>query len=180
VVQQPVFPAHVRPTVWLQFSPHLTNQLWIGERAVAGGPVRLLSLGLAVGLALWFLRGPRTPSMLLWCVIAVLSFRYLLEPGVEPYYLWPTVAVALVAAAVSGSSRRLGAVGGLGLALTWLANVHVHSEALWWPIGAGLLVLVALTFPVRPDREPAEDDHQDDHQREADPVPEPLPEGPKG
>ena len=146
VVVQPVFPNLVRPTVWVRFAPHIANETWMGGRSVAGGPTRLISVAIAIGVGVWFMRTERSPQLLVWCVALVLSARVLFEAGVAPYYVWPPLAVVLVSGAVL-PWRRLSLTCLCALGVTWVANVRIYTEWIWWPICAGLVLSLIVAFP---------------------------------
>jgi hypothetical protein len=146
-VQQPVFVKFIRPSVWMPLAPTLSNELSTGGRAVAEGPVRMISIAIAIGVGVWFMQRERSPRMLVWCVALVLSLRVLVEVGLAPYYAWPPLAVALVCAA-SQSSKRVWLTCGMAVGVTWLANYQIHKGWLWWPIAAGLIIVLAAAFPV--------------------------------
>ena len=147
-VLQPVFPYLVRPTVWLRFAPHVSNETFMGGHSVAGGPMRLVSVAIAIGIGVWFMRREHTPEMLVWCVAIILTLRYVSEAAVAPYYVWPPLAVALVSASLHSRNRVL-MVGVCVAGVTWLANVQVHTEWLWWPISAGLILSLIVSFPAK-------------------------------
>ena len=146
-VQQPVFVKFIRPSVWMPLAPRLSNELSTGGRSVAEGPVRMISIVIAIGVGVWFMQRERSPRMLVWCVALVLSLRVLVEVGLAPYYAWPPLAVALVCAA-SQSSKRVWLTCGMAAGVTWLANYQIHKGWLWWPIAAGLVIVLAAAFPV--------------------------------
>jgi hypothetical protein len=148
VVVQPVFPNLVRPTVWLRFAPHIPNETWMGGQSVAGGPIRLISVAIAVGVGVGFMRQDRPPEMLVWCVALVLGLRFLFEAGVAPYYVWPPLAVVLVSGAVQ-PWKRLSVTCVLVAGVTWLANIRIYTEWIWWPVCAGLLLALIVAFPAR-------------------------------
>jgi hypothetical protein len=148
VVVQPVFPNLVRPTVWLRFAPHIANETWMGGRSVAGGPTRLISVAIAIGVGVWFMRKERPPQMLVWCAALVLALRFLFEAGVAPYYVWPPLAVVLVSGAIQ-PWKRMSLTCVCALGVTWVANVRIHTEWIWWPICAGLVLALVFAFPAK-------------------------------
>lgn len=152
VVEQPVFPRFVRPTVWMHFAPHLSKELSFGGPSVAEGPIRMISIVIAIWVGVWFMQRERSPRMLVWCVALVLSLRVLVEPGLAPYYAWPPMAVALVSAAMQ-PSKRLWLTCGMVVGVTWLANYQIHTGWLWWPIATGLIVVLATAFPAERHRD---------------------------
>ncbi len=146
VVVQPVFPNLVRPTVWLRFAPHIANETWMGGRSVAGGPTRLISVAIAIGVGVWFMRRERPPEMLVWCVALVLALRVFFEAGVAPYYVWPPLGVVLVSGAVQ-PWKRLSLTCVCVLGVTWVANIRIYTEWIWWPICASLVLTLVVAFP---------------------------------
>jgi hypothetical protein len=94
---------------------------------------------------------------ILWWVAFALALRSFFEPVMVSYYPWPPMAVALIPAATLGWPR-LWATGILAGLLTAAAQGYSHDAWIWWaPIVAGLIVLLALSCPVRgkPQRAPA-------------------------
>jgi hypothetical protein len=85
----------------------------------------------------------------LWWVAFTLALRSFFEPVMVSYYPWPPMAVALIPAATLGW-RRLWAAGLLAGGLTGAAQGPSHAVWIWWvPIVAGLVVMLALCYPVR-------------------------------
>ncbi len=148
VVVQPQFPDLVCPTPWLSFAPHIANETWMGGRSVAGGPTRLISLAIAIGVGVWFMRKERPPQMLVWCVAFALALRFLLETGVAPYYVWPPLALVVVSGALQ-PWKRLSMTCACVLGVTWLANARIYTEWIWWPICAGLVLSLVVAFPAK-------------------------------
>jgi hypothetical protein len=147
VTSQPNWPAIDHPTPWTSLAPHLSHG------AVAAGPVRTLALAAACacGLVLarrW--RAARAPDtewdppdlrVLLWWVAVSLALRSLFEPVMVPYYVWPPLAVALIAA--SPSWRRLLATGVAVAAVTGLSQGQWRGVWTWW---VPVIALLALTL----------------------------------
>jgi hypothetical protein len=138
VTHQPNFPSIDHPTLWTSLAPHMANG------SVAAGPARLAAIAVACGLA-FYLRyreaGPRAPDLLWWVAVA-LGLRSVFEPVMVAYYLWPTLAVALIAAAVDG---RLIATAVASTTVTLVAQVGWHGPWTWWiPMLAGLALTLAL------------------------------------
>jgi hypothetical protein len=156
VTSQPDSPVINHPTIWTSLAPHLTN----GN--VAAGPFRLATILLACLCALAVRRrwtghlgrekeGVRWPTSLLasvlWWVAFALALRSFFEPVMVSYYPWPPMAVALIPAATLGW-RRLLAAGLLAGGLTGAAQGPSHAVWIWWaPIVAGLIVLLAISWP---------------------------------
>jgi hypothetical protein len=148
VTRQPNFPTVNHPTVWTALAPHL------GHGTVAAGPGRLLAIVVACGCALiagrrW--RAARreaewTPQILqelLWWVAVALALRCVFEPVMVAYYLWPALAVALVAASPVWS--RLIATSVTATVLTFASQLSWKSPWTWWaPMIAGLALALFL------------------------------------
>ena len=165
VTSQPDSPVINHPTAWTSLAPHMANQ------NVAAGPFRLATIVLACLCALairrrWQARLAEPPGSqdtacwsaallteVLWWVALTLALRSFFEPVMVSYYPWPPMAVALIPAATL-SWPRLIAAGLLAGGLTAAAQGPSHAVWIWWvPIVAGLIVLLALTHPIRT-REP--------------------------
>jgi hypothetical protein len=154
VTSQPDSPVVNHPTIWTSLAPHMA------DTNVAAGPFRLATILLACLCALALRRRwsahlgkqalPWPTSLLasvLWWVALALALRSFFEPVMVSYYPWPPMAVALIPAATLGW-RRVLAVGVLAGALTGAAQGPSHSVWIWWaPIVAGLVVLLAISWP---------------------------------
>jgi hypothetical protein len=145
VTSQPNSPAINHPTLWESLAPHLNGGV------VAAGPARILAILAACGCAVvagrrW--RAARagdwdheTLIEVLWWSALALALRCVFEPVVVAYYLWPAVAVALVAAARSWS--RLIPAALAATALTFASQIAWHGVWVWW---TPMMVLLALTL----------------------------------
>src|SRR3984957_15348844 len=154
VTSQPDSPVINHPTIWTSLAPHLANT------NVAAGPFRLATILLACLCALALRRrwagrlgqeGEPWPTSLLtsvlWWIAFALALRSFFEPVMVSYYPWPPMAVALVPAATLGWPRLL-AAGLVAGGLTGAAQGPSHAVWIWWaPIVAGLVVLLALSWP---------------------------------
>jgi len=154
VTSQPNWPAVDHATPWTMLAPHLSGG------AVAAGPFRALAILLACGCALILRRRWRAARQmvrwspgflgdLLWWVAAALAIRCLFEPVMVAYYLWPTLAVALVTA--SSSWARLTTTSLAAVILTFAAAAGWRGRWTWWAAmvaGLGLTLLLA-RFPQR-------------------------------
>ena len=154
VTRQPNWPTVDHPTPWTSLAPHLSNG------AVAAGNSRILAILVACGCALILGRrwrrvrqtgewSPATLEELLWWTAAALALRSVFEPVMVAYYLWPTLAVALVAA--SRSWPRLIATSIAAAALTAASQIPWRDPWGWWaPMVAGLgLSLFLARVPLR-------------------------------
>jgi hypothetical protein len=143
VTSQPNFPAINHPTPWASLVPHLKDGV------VAAGPARILAILVACGCGIvagrrW--HAARTAGWdhetlieVLWWSALTLALRCVFEPVVVSYYLWPAMAVALIAAGRTWS-RLIPAVLA-ATALTFASQVAWHGVWTWW---APMMALVAL------------------------------------
>jgi hypothetical protein len=149
LLDQPNSTVHDHPTPWIHFAPHL------GDGMVAAGPARLVAVVAAVVVSTLVCRRTMSPERLLWIVAVCFATRSLFEAVMDPYYVWPVLAVALVVAA-RASWARLAAACALSSCATVLAVHDWRGEWTWWSlvaISTGATVLAA--WPARPRREPA-------------------------
>jgi hypothetical protein len=114
---------------------------------VAGGPVRLLAVILGIIIGFWFRRAQRNLGLLIAVVALTLTFRCVFESVIAPYYVFPTIAFALVSLSVASWPRSLVAAL-LAAALTWTSDFDPHVAWVWWVIVAGLAALVAVSWPL--------------------------------
>ncbi|HEX6524216.1 MAG TPA: hypothetical protein VF070_30080 [Streptosporangiaceae bacterium] len=140
VTSQPNYPAIDHPTPWTSLAPHLGN----GD--VAGGPGRVLAIAFACGcgVAYWHRREPGELSDLLWWIAVALAVRCVFESVMVAYYVWPTLAVALVASA--GSWSRLIPTGIVAAVITFVAQAPWRDPWGWWALiiaGLGLTLFCA-------------------------------------
>jgi hypothetical protein len=157
VTRQPNWPAIDHTTPWTALAPRLSNG------AVAAGPARVLAIVLACGCAVvvgrrWRLtrhnagRSPEALRELLWWVALALAARCVFESVMVAYYLWPALAVALIAA--SSSWSRLIKTAIAASVLTVLAQAPWHDVWVWWaPVTAGLALTLYFAGPERSDEE---------------------------
>ena len=152
VTSQPNSPTIDHPTPWIYLAPHLVG----GQ--VAAGPARILAIVAACGCGLVAARrwrpgrlaaqshpalpgappgveprAPWRPEMLqdvLWWTAIALALRSAFEPVMVAYYLWPPLAVALIAA--SRDWARLLPVGIVATVLTFFSQVQWHNPWAWW------------------------------------------------
>ena len=161
VTSQPNWPSRNHPTPWTSLAPE------IGGGAVAAGPSRLLAVLLACGCAFvvgrrWRRRqrvGTWNPAILgelLWWVATALAFRCVFESVMVAYYVWPVLAVALVAA--SAGRTRLVVTATSASVLTLVGQAEWRGPWLWWAtvvVGLGLTLGAAWPGPGPGRRRPA-------------------------
>ena len=154
VTSQPNSPTVNHLTAWTALAPHL------GGETVAAGPARVLAIGVACGCALIARRRWRAAlgqdgwssqllQEVLWWAAVALALRCLFEPVMTAYYMWPALAVALIA--TSPNWPRLVATSVAVVALTFAAQLPWRSPWTYWaPMIAGLaLVLFLARVPLR-------------------------------
>jgi hypothetical protein len=147
VTSQPNSPVINHATVWTALAPQL------GHGTVAAGPARVLAILVACVCALAAGRrwrtaqsarwSPRTLQEVLWWTAVALALRSVFEPVMVAYYLWPALAVALIAASTSWSRLVLTSL--VAATLTFTSQVSWHSAWAWWaPMVAGLALALFL------------------------------------
>lgn len=146
LADQPNFPLLDHVTPWTAMAPHLGGHGV--SLAVAGGPGRLVAVALALALAPGAARLRHRPEAVVWLMAAGLGLRVLTESVLDPYYLWPPLAVALAAAARAGWPRW-GSAALLAVATSAVAEVRL-PWLVWWLLAAGgVVAVVGLAFPAR-------------------------------
>ena len=154
LLKQPNFPTLDHPTPLLFMAPHLG--LIVKTPTVAAGPARLISLALCCLVAYAIHRRPQSPVRLVWCFALCFAFRSMVESVMDPYYLWPALALAVLAAA---STRWL------YFTLATLASILMtgyaqsqHTPWVWWgPLVVGMGIVLCAAFPVRSAATPVEE-----------------------
>jgi hypothetical protein len=163
VVVQPNWPHIDRPTPWMVLAPRLTSQ------TVAAGPGRSLAAGLACLVAWPAWRswqraqrtggrpasgpGPWAPAALasvVWWVALALALRCAFESVMVAYYLWPGLAVGMLAASVLRWRLVLGVA--VAVAVTLFCNTWWQAEWAWWLVvlaGLAAELLAAYPAPLR-------------------------------
>lgn len=147
LTQQPNYPTASanHETPWTALAPrlHLVPGVWV----VSAGPGRLVSLILACGVGWWSLRWRDRPEMLVWAVALTFSLRCLTESVMDPYYLWPVLAVAMVASVRSQPWRFAGTLV-TAIVVTVICQSHFGWGA-WWTLNMlGLVVILVCAVPL--------------------------------
>jgi hypothetical protein len=147
LTSQPNFPAIDHPTPWTSLAPHLTGG------GVAAGPGRILAIVFACGCAAVFAcsRGSGEDPLtdLLWWAAVALAIRCVFESVMVAYYVWPALAVALVAASVSWT--RFLRVSIAVVAVTFAAQLDWRGVWGWWALMVtGLAVTLYLARRSQP------------------------------
>ena len=158
VTSQPNWPAVDHPTPWATLATQLGGHR--ADGAIAAGPARVLAVLAAVGCTLLAARRLRAlapdPARhrtamlrdLLWWAAVCLALRSFTEPVMVAFYLWPPLAVALIAA--SRDWRRLIPASLFAVAVTFGSQSPWHSRWGWW--GLTLIGLTLTLYYARPPR----------------------------
>ncbi len=159
VTNQPNAPLIDHPTPWIYLTwlaPHMS------DGSVAAGPARALAVLVACGCAAITWRRWQTARLagmwrpddlaaLLWWVAVTLALRTVFEPVMVSYYVWPPLAVALVAA--SPDWLRLLPVTVTATVLTFLSQASWRNPWVWWTPMVAVLALALVS--ARPRRSAA-------------------------
>ncbi len=149
VFRQPNWPTVDHPTPWLALATRLPGG------AVAAGPVRLIAIAASLGCAALAWRQCRaagtgarwdefTLLKLLWWVAVSLALRSVFEPVMVAYYLWPVLAVTLIAAVTTWP--RLIATSVMAGTLTFVSQSQLRGEWAWWvPMVLGLALMLVFS-----------------------------------
>jgi hypothetical protein len=135
--QQPNYPLQNFATPWTALSP-IVHFPGSAIYAVASGPGRFVAIALSLGLGLWATRWRAGPGLLLWAVALALALRCFTESVMDPYYLWPPIAVAIVASAL-GSNWQFGTSLGGAVLLSITSQLHMGWLS-WWTLNLALLI----------------------------------------
>jgi hypothetical protein len=149
LLAQPNYPRIDHATPWTALAPRLGGS---GKNlAVSAGPGRVVALLAACALGWWARRWRDRPDLLVWAVAAALALRCFTESVMDPYYLWPTLAVGLVVTARFTNGRQaLGLV--TAVAVTVGAEFRLGEWSWWSAVIAGLVVMLLMAFPPRASR----------------------------
>jgi hypothetical protein len=162
VTSQPNYPTVDHPTPWIYVSwlaPHTSSG------SVAAGPARAVAVLVACGCGLFTWRRwqaarlagawrPDDIAALLWWIAVTLALRTVFEPVMVSYYVWPPLAVALVAA--SRDWIRLISASVTAIVLTFLAQGSWRNPWVWWtPVVVVLGLTLVAARPARYQLRPA-------------------------
>jgi hypothetical protein len=171
LLKQPNYPAIDHATPWLSLAPVLSKARsvriphvhrtvlpdgaahfgvsytrFVYGETVAAGPGRLVAIGLAMLLGLYVYRRRPSAETVVWLCCVALGLRCVFEAVMDPYYLWPPLAIAFVL--VVRSRWRLGLAVSAGGLLTWWSYRHLGPWEWWAPIVILLALVVAAAAPV--------------------------------
>jgi hypothetical protein len=170
LLQQPNFPRIDHATPWLFLAPVLSKSHpavikrfflttspqgvrnftalslhTVSGPVVAAGPTRMIAVGLSIVIGLYVFRRRPSPDQLLWFCCLALSLRCVFEAVMDPYYLWPPLALAFVL--VVRSISRLVVATAATAAATWWSYRHLGPWEWWAPVVALLAVTVVSAAP---------------------------------
>jgi hypothetical protein len=170
--KQPNYPTIDHPTPWMALAPVLTKTHSIevkhlGERTlpggathfaisivhtvagetVAAGPGRLIAFAVACLLGVYVYRYRPSQEQVVWLCCVALSLRCVFEAVMNPYYLWPPLAIAFVL--VVRNRWRLGLAVVSSAGLTWWSYRHLGPWVWWVPVVTLLALVVAAAKPAQ-------------------------------
>lgn len=147
--------AHAHRTVLANGTVHfgISSTRFIYGETVAAGPGRLIAIALSVVLGYWVYRYRPNPEQIVWLCCVALSLRCAFEAVMDPYYLWPPLALAFVLVVRSRPRFVLAVAASTGLTL-WSYR-HIGAWEWFAPVVVLLTVVVLAARPVlvtEPDR----------------------------
>ncbi len=170
--KQPNFPTVDHATPWLALAPVLspahpatTKRFFfttlpngaptvtgftahtIAGPVVAAGPGRLIAIAFALLIGVYVFRRHPGPSHVVWLCAVALGLRCVFESVMDPFYLWPPLAIAFVLAA--RSYPRLGVAIAAGTLITWWSYRFLGPWEWWTPVVILLAVILASAAPAR-------------------------------
>jgi hypothetical protein len=141
LVDQPNYPRIDHATPWTFLAPHLGGKGL--AMAVAGGPARIVGVLAACAIGVWARRWCHRPDMLVWCAALALAMRCFTESVMDPFYVWPPLALALVVAAARPSMRAFLFTGAVAAGVTVCSETRL-GEWPWWVLVSGGIGLALL------------------------------------
>jgi hypothetical protein len=169
LLKQPNYPSIDHATPWLAFAPVLekahptvTHNFGRGERlghvifttsvahtiageVVAAGPGRAIAIVLSIVLGIWAFRHRPTVAQVVWLAALALSLRCVFESVMNPYYLFPPLAVILV---LSARDWRRFLICAVSTAAVTVWSYRHTGPWLWYlPVVILLGVCLASAFP---------------------------------
>jgi len=146
LVDQPNFPNVDHATPWTALAPRLAGH---GHSlAVAGGPGRVLAVLLACAIGVRARHWRHRPDLLVWGAALAMAGRCFTESVMDPYYIWPALALALVAAAAAPNALPLLLTGFLAAAGTVYADFHLSLWAWWLPVMGAIVAVLSTSLPM--------------------------------
>jgi hypothetical protein len=145
---QPVAAGHISESTLADGARHFTMSVVqsISGETVAAGPGRLIAMGLAVLMGIYVFRHRPSREQIIWLCLVALSLRCVFEAVMNPYYLWPPLAIGLVLAA--RSRWRFTLAVSTSAVLTWWSYRYLGPWEWWAPIVTMLGLVLAAASPV--------------------------------
>jgi len=137
IVEQPFAISEARVTPWTVLAPHL------GEGVVSPGPMRIVAIGICCAIGVRCSRKASGDPAFVWCAAICLGTRFVTESTLEPYYIWPALAL-LAVCAVDRSQMRFLASCACVIAVVVYTDMHFGTWWVWW--GVAVLGLAVATF----------------------------------
>lgn len=146
ILDQPNFPVVDHVTPWTALAPSLGGRG--AGAAVAAGPGRVLAVLLACGLGAYATRWRSRPEMIVVAFACALALRCLTESVMVSFYLWPPLAIGLVASARTGP-KHLAFASVVAVGVTVFSDYKPGPWWFWWGIVTlGLLAVIATSLPL--------------------------------
>jgi hypothetical protein len=136
-LEQPQAISAARVTPWTVLAPHL------GKGLVSPGPMRLVGIVICCVIAVVYARKSSSDAAFVWYAGICLGIRFLTESTLEPYYIWPALALFAVGA-VGLSQTRFLATCALVIAVVVCTDMHFGTWWTWW--GVAVLGLTTTTL----------------------------------
>ncbi len=141
LANQPNYPLIDHPTPWVALAPHL------GPGVVGAGPGRMVALLAAAGVGVLALRRRDDLLAITWLFAVALALRCFFEAVMDPFYIWPAIAIGIVASAAQPKAWRLGATAMAGGGATVFSFWHLAPWPWWTTLGAILIAVIAFARP---------------------------------
>lgn len=141
LASQPNYPLADHVTPWVYVAPGLPGG------AVAAGPGRALAIVVACGVGVLALRHRRDAPTLVWLLGVALALRCFFEAVIDPFYVWPLIAVSLVALAATHRRWRLAVLTVVSGFLTVFSYWRLGAWTWWGTLSVLIVVVLALSRP---------------------------------
>jgi hypothetical protein len=179
IIKQPNFPTIDHATPWLSLAPVLTPAGWIHTytvhystsahkvvwapvhefvgKTVAAGPGRSIALVLACLVGIWVARRKPPLAEVVWWAAFALALRCIFESVMDPYYVVPTLILAVVVSLGAGKVRFLLTLAAAAIC-TKTSYWHTGEWRYYLFVSLSLLAALAFSWPGRRSRKAKEPD----------------------
>ncbi|HUI05347.1 MAG TPA: hypothetical protein VLZ77_17555 [Acidimicrobiales bacterium] len=147
LVDQPNFPNIDHLTPWTRFAPRLGGSG--KDMAVAAGPGRIVAISAAAALGWTARRWRARPDALVWVAAVALALRCLTESVMVSFYVWPALAVGLLAVMIQPSRLRVAGAVVVTVIVTFGSNSHLSEWPWWLLVNGGIVILLVAGVPSR-------------------------------